>query len=102
MSPASKRSLMGSVTWFLGHLRTIPARKLLLAICLGVLQPVTALVWVYSEHRDITVLAVQQLEPAQRALLEKLWSEARAGHEARLCAQLGDTTPGPNPPPRRD
>ena len=88
---------MGFVAWFLGRLRTIPARKLLLATCLGVLQPVTALAWVYAEHRDITVLAVQRLEPAQRALLEKLWSEARAGHEARLCAQLADTTQGPNP-----
>ena len=88
---------MGFVACFLGRLRTIPARTLLLATCLGVLLPVTALAWVYSEHRDITVLAVQQLEPAQRALLEKLWSEARAGHEARLCAQLADTTQGPNP-----
>ena len=88
---------MGFVAWFLGRLRTIPARTLLLATCLGVLQPVTALAWVYAEHRDIMVLAVQQLEPAQRALLEKLWSEARAGHEARLCAQLADTTQGPNP-----
>jgi hypothetical protein len=88
---------MGFVAWFLGRLRTIPARTLLLATCLGVLQPVTALAWVYSEHRDITVLAVQRLEPAPRALLEKLWSEARAGHEARLCAQLADTTQGPNP-----
>jgi hypothetical protein len=88
---------MGFVAWFLGRLRTVPARKLLLATCLGVLQPVTALAWVYSEHRDITVLAVQRLEPAPRALLEKLWSEARAGHEVRLCAQLADTTQGPNP-----
>ena len=87
---------MGFVAWFLGRLRTIPARTLLLATCLGVLQPVTALAWVYAEHRDITVLAVQRLEPAQRALLEKLWSEARAGHEARLCVQLADTTQGPN------
>src|SRR4029434_11090596 len=39
-------------------------------------------------------LAVQRLEPAARALLEQLWSEARTGHEARLCAQLVDTAPG--------
>jgi hypothetical protein len=50
---------------------------LLLATCLGVLQPVTAFAWLYPEHRDITVLAVQRLEPAPRALLEQLWSEAR-------------------------
>ena len=70
------------------------ALTLMLATCLGVLQPVTALAWLYPEHRDITVLAVQRLEPAPRALLEQLWSEARAGHEARLCAQLVDTAPG--------
>jgi hypothetical protein len=58
------------------------------------LQPATALAWLYPEHRDITVLAVQQLEPAARAVLEQLWSEARTGHEARLCAQLVDTAPG--------
>src|SRR5262249_35892371 len=67
---------------------------LLLATCLGVLQPVPARAWLYPEHRDMTVLAVQRLEPPARAVLEQRWAEARAGHEARLCAQLGDTTPG--------
>jgi hypothetical protein len=66
----------------------------LLVIGFGVLQPVTALAWLYPEHRDITVLAVQRLEPAAHAVLEQLWSEARTGHEARLCAQLVDTAPG--------
>jgi len=50
-----------------------------------------ALAWVYPEHRDITLLALQRLDPAQRALLEKAWSQARAGHEARLCAQMAYT-----------
>ena len=71
-----------------------PILTLLLVTCLGVLQPVTALAWLYPEHRDMTVLAIQQLEPAARAVLEQLWSEARVGHEARLCAQLVDTAPG--------
>jgi hypothetical protein len=70
------------------------ALMLMLAACLGVLQPVTAFAWLYPEHRDITVLAVQRLEPAARALLEQLWSEARTGHETRLCAQLVETAPG--------
>jgi hypothetical protein len=59
-----------------------------------VLQPVAALAWLYPEHRDITVLAVQRLDPAARALLEQLWSEARAGHAARLCTSLVETAPG--------
>jgi hypothetical protein len=71
-----------------------PVLTLLLATCLGVLQPVTALAWLYPEHRDITMLAVERLEPTARALLEQWWSEARAGHEARLCTQLVDPAPG--------
>ena len=56
-----------------------------------------ALAWVYPEHRDITLLALQRLDPAQRALLEKLWSQARAGHEARLCAQMAYAAQGARP-----
>jgi hypothetical protein len=49
---------------------------------------VNAGAWVYPEHRDMALLALEGLDPAQRALLEKLWAQARAGHEARLCAQM--------------
>jgi hypothetical protein len=55
------------------------------------------LAWVYPEHRDITLLALQRLEPAQRALLERLWSQVRAGHESRLCAQMTYTAQGAQP-----
>jgi hypothetical protein len=61
------------------------------------LLALNALAWVYPEHRDITLLALQRLGPAQRALLEKLWSQARAGHEARLCAQMAYTAQGAQP-----
>jgi hypothetical protein len=70
------------------------AFMVLLATCLGMLQPGTALAWLYPEHRDMTVLAVQRLDPAAGASLEQLWSAARVGHETRLCAQLVDTAPG--------
>jgi len=53
--------------------------------------------WLYPEHRDITVLAIQMLEPEQRSSLDELWAQARLGHEARLCDQLTDTTQGLNP-----
>src|SRR5262249_46564377 len=79
------------------HTRRATARSalmLLLAICLGVLQPVTAFAWLYPEHRDITVLAVQRLEPAPRALLEQLWLGAAVGPGARLGAQRVDPAPG--------
>jgi hypothetical protein len=53
--------------------------------------------WEYPEHREITLLALQRLDPAQRALLEKLWSQARPGHEARLCAQMAYAAQGARP-----
>jgi hypothetical protein len=53
--------------------------------------------WVYPEHRNIMLLALQRLDPAQRALLEKLWSQARAGQESRLCAQIAYDAQGAQP-----
>ena len=46
--------------------------------------------WLYPEHRDITALAVQKLDPERRAVLDRLWAEVRFGHEGRLCEQAAD------------
>jgi len=46
--------------------------------------------WIYPEHRDITLLAVQKLDRQRRAILDRLWAEARSGHEKRLCEQAAD------------
>jgi hypothetical protein len=62
-----------------------------------VLVPALLLGWVFPEHRDIAVLAVHQLSSSQQASLQSLWTEARAGHEARLCAQAADAAQGPRP-----
>jgi hypothetical protein len=59
--------------------------------------PGTALPWVYPEHRDIAVLAVEKLDPERRAVLAQLWGEARAGHEQRLCEQAADAAQGEKP-----
>ena len=67
------------------------------AVSLMLLFALNALAWVYPEHRDIAILALQRLDPAQRALLEGVWSQARAGHEARLCAQMAYTAQGTRP-----
>jgi hypothetical protein len=72
-------------------------RALTLLTCAIILQAQTALAWVFPEHRDIVVLAVQRLSPEQQALLQKLWSDARAGHEPRLCERVADAAQGPNP-----
>jgi len=64
---------------------------------LVLLQLAPALAWVFPEHRDIAVLAVQHLSAEQQAQLQKLWQEARAGHENRLCENVGDSSQGTNP-----
>jgi len=40
---------------------------------------------------------MKMLEPEQRSQLEELWSEARRGHENRLCAQMADSQQGLKP-----
>jgi hypothetical protein len=58
----------------------------------------TARAWVYPEHRDIAILAVQRLDPERRAVFDRLWQDARVGDERQLCAAGADTeqstTPG--------
>ena len=53
--------------------------------------------WVYPEHRDIAVLAIEGLDPERRAQFDRLWSEARAGNENRLCAAGADVGQGVAP-----
>ncbi len=53
--------------------------------------------WVYPEHRDIAVLAVEKLDAERRAVFDRLWREARTGHERRLCEQGADGKQGVAP-----
>jgi len=53
--------------------------------------------WVYPEHRDIAVLAVQGLDAQQRAAFDRLWQEARSGDERRLCSVSADAAQGVTP-----
>ena len=62
-------------------------RRWMFGACVTVLLPVLVLGWVFPEHRDIAVLAVHQLSASPQASLQSLWTEARAGHEVRLCAR---------------
>jgi hypothetical protein len=73
------------------------ALKSTLILFLVSLQVFPACAWVFPEHRDITVLSVQRLDSDRQTQLQSLWSEARRGHEARLCAQIADPAQGPNP-----
>jgi hypothetical protein len=54
--------------------------------------------WIYPEHRDIAVLAVQGLDAERQGEFDRLWQEARAGEEKRLCALGADVAQGLAPP----
>lgn len=69
----------------------------ILLLSLAVMAPVCCHAWVYPEHRDIAVLGVEKLDPERRAALDRLWSEARAGHESRLCASPADSAQALHP-----
>ncbi|WP_224484719.1 hypothetical protein [Robertkochia aurantiaca] len=47
-------------------------------------------VWVYPEHREITAMAIQQLSPEYKSILENMWTQARKGYESRLSAFMVD------------
>ena len=53
--------------------------------------------WVYPEHRDIFLLAIQKLSPEYRSTLDALWAEARKGYELRLTEAVIDATQSINP-----
>lgn len=76
------------------HLALISPVFLLLA-SLGAASSVHA--WVYPEHREISIVAVQHLDPARKASFDNLWREARGAYEHRLCEQGADRAQGTGP-----
>ncbi len=52
--------------------------------------------WVYPEHRRITELAIRQLSPEKRKILDYIWAQVRMGHENRLSAFLINPEHGQN------
>jgi hypothetical protein len=68
----------------------------LLVALLGALASREARAWIFPEHRDITVVAIHDLSPAEKAVLDRLWADARLGKEARLC----EDPAAPDPPGR--
>ncbi len=69
----------------------------LLIILLATLFCTTGRAWVYPEHRDITLAAIQKLDSARRAQLDRLWTLARKGYEWRLDVLVADATQGEHP-----
>ncbi len=61
------------------------------------LIPQQGFAWIYPEHRDIAVIAIQDLAPTERAILDRLWADARKGYEGRLSEVVADTAQGLEP-----
>ncbi len=57
----------------------------------------SAIAWVYPEHRAIMLLAIKNLTPQRRAVLDRIWEEARIGHEDRLTIVPADFEQGEKP-----
>jgi hypothetical protein len=57
----------------------------------------TIYAWVYPEHSDIALIAIQNLSPEYRNVLDALWAEARKGYEFRLTEAVIDATQSTNP-----
>jgi len=70
--------------------------RLLAVLVLGTM-PLAVQSWIYPEHRQLSLLAVQRLDPEHRAVFDRLWQSARAGDEQRLCASGADIDQGTTP-----
>src|SRR4051794_10779434 len=69
----------------------------LVAVLISAALPLAAHSWVYPEHRQLSLLAVQQLDGERRAVFDRLWQLARTGDEQRLCASGADRLQGTAP-----
>jgi hypothetical protein len=54
--------------------------------------------WVYPEHRDIMLIAIERLPTKYQKQLEELWSQARIGYELRLSPTVINPELLLNPP----
>lgn len=72
-------------------------KKSALIILLTLSLTYTSRAWVYPEHRDITLLAIQKIDSAHRLILDQLWAQARKGFENRLDVLVADATQNEHP-----
>jgi hypothetical protein len=71
------------------------SRLVRLLIATSVLWPANlALAWVYPEHRDIALLAVEGLDSEHKTEFDQLWQDARTGDDNRLCVAGADVRQG--------
>lgn len=77
--------------------RVRPGGLIAISMLISVLVSPPGFAWVYPEHRDLAVLAVQKLDPDHAIAFTRLWQEARAGNEERLCVDAADASQGVTP-----
>ena len=53
--------------------------------------------WVYPEHRQIALIAIQKLGPGYRAILDQLWAEASRKYADRLTSSVIDPAQSTKP-----
>jgi hypothetical protein len=70
--------------------------RLVVVLVLGTL-PLAGRSWVYPEHRQLSLLAVQGLDGERRAVFDRMWQLARTGDEQRLCPAGADSEQGTAP-----
>ncbi len=85
-----KTATRNLIAFFAGYLKRRNPLISTLILFLVLLQVLPARAWVFPEHRDIAVQAEQGLDADRQVQLQALWTEARSGHEGRLCAQIAD------------
>ena len=72
-------------------------KKSLLILMIVISLGLSAHAWVYPEHREFSLLAIQKLDPSRKATLDQLWSMARKGYESRLTESVADFNQGERP-----
>ena len=71
------------------------SRSRLVAAALALASALPARAWIWPEHRDIAVEAIQGLAAAERKALDAMWAETRTLGGKQVCAGLTD--PGSEP-----
>lgn len=79
------------------HLRVVIIKDIklvfsgfMLTLSLIVLCPNKTYAWLYPEHRQIAIIAIQNLSPEYRATLDQLWTVASKGYATRLTDAVID------------
>lgn len=78
-------------------MKNFRSRLTLLLAALSLLCVRRAEAWIFPEHRDIADRAIRQLPAAARAVLDRLWVEARVDYPTVLCDTMAAGDQGVKP-----